>query len=83
MRFHDFRHTWTTNAGKAGVERTVIMKLTDHKALLMFARYNSVDEDDAKQALKMMEGYFEAKTRGTTGILLQPQKRAGKHLRTP
>ena len=59
------------------------MKLTDHKTLLMFARYNSVDEDDAKQALKMMDGYFEAKTRGTTAILLQQQKKAGKHLRSP
>jgi len=71
FRFHDLRHTWTTNARKAGVDRSVIMKLTGHKTLAMFTRYNSVGEDDAKQALKMMDGYFEAKTRGTTAILLQ------------
>ena len=31
FRFHDLRHTWTTNARKAGVDRTVIMKLPGHK----------------------------------------------------
>jgi len=51
FRFHDLRHTWTTNARRAGVDRTVIMKLTGHRTLSMFTRYNSVDEDDAKQAL--------------------------------
>jgi integrase len=71
FRFHDLRHTWTTNARKAGVDRTVIMKLTGHKTLSMFTRYNSVDEDDAKQALQLMEGYFEDRRRGTTAIPLQ------------
>jgi len=48
------------------------MKLTDHKTFLMFARYNSVDEDDAKQALKMMDRHFaEAKLQETTARLLQ------------
>ncbi len=59
FRLHDLRHTFTTNARKAGVDRTVIMKLTGHKTLSMFTRYNSVDEADAKQALYLMEGYFE------------------------
>jgi integrase len=55
-----------------GVDRTVIMKLTGHKTLSMFTRYNSVDEDDAKQALKMMDRHFaEAKLQETTARLLQ------------
>jgi integrase len=75
FHLHDLRHTWTTNARKAGVDRTVIMKLTGHKTLSMFTRYNTVDEADAKQALQLMEGYFEGTMRGTTAIPLQAQKR--------
>ncbi len=75
FRFHDLRHTWVTNARKAGVDRTVIMKLTGHKTLSMFMRYNSVDEADARQALQLMDEYFAEGVRGTTAILLQAQKR--------
>jgi hypothetical protein len=65
FQLHDLRHTWTTNARKAGVDRTVIMKLTGHKTLAMFTRYNSVDEEDARQALRMMDGFFaQAKSAG-------------------
>ena len=75
FRLHDLRHTYATNARKAGVDRTVIMKLTGHKTLSMFTRYNSVDEADARQALQLMEGYFGNMNRGTTANLLQAQKR--------
>ncbi len=37
---------------KAGVDQTVIMKLTGHKTLAMFNRYNTVDQQDAKQAME-------------------------------
>jgi integrase len=40
FRLHDLRHTFVTNARKAGVDRTVIMKLTGHRTLSMFTRYN-------------------------------------------
>ncbi len=84
FRFHDLRHTWTTNARKASVDRTVIMKLTGHKTLSMFTRCNSVDEDDAKQALKMMDTYLaEAKLRETTAKLLQQEKRGKEESPNP
>jgi integrase len=75
FRLHDLRHTYTTNARKAGVHETVIMKLTGHKTRSMFTRYNSVDEADARQALDLMEAHFEKKGQPTTAILLQSQKR--------
>jgi integrase len=74
FRLHDLRHTYTTNARKAGVHETVIMKLTGHKTRSMFTRYNSVDEADAKQALNLMEGYFGNSGQQTTANLLQGQK---------
>jgi integrase len=75
FRLHDLRHTFTTNARKAGVHETVIMKLTGHKTRSMFTRYNSVDEADARQALNLMESYFGSTGKPTTAIVLQGQKR--------
>ena len=54
FRFHDLRHTFNTNMRKAGVDQTVIMKLTGHKTLAMFSRYNTVDQDDAIQAMQKL-----------------------------
>jgi len=54
FRFHDLRHTFNTNMRKAGVDQTVIMKLTGHKTLSMFNRYNTVDKDDAVEAMQKL-----------------------------
>ena len=55
FRFHDLRHTFNTNMRKAGVDHSVIMKLTGHKSPSMFQRYNTVDVDDAKLAYSRLE----------------------------
>jgi len=83
FRLHDLRHTFTTNARKAGVDKTVIMKLTGHKTLSMFSRYNSVDEADARKALQLMEGYLGSAALGTTANLLQGQKRGQEQSPNP
>jgi integrase len=75
FRFHDLRHTFTTNVRRAGVDKTVIMKLTGHKTLSMFTRYNTVDEADAKQALNLMEGHFANLGQPATAIPLQEEER--------
>lgn len=59
FRFHDLRHTFNTNMRKAGVDHSVIMKLTGHKTPSMFQRYNTVDLDDAKNAYQMLEALLE------------------------
>ena len=38
FRIHDLRHTFNTNMRKAGVDRSVIMKITGHKTTAMFDR---------------------------------------------
>jgi len=55
FKFHDLRHTFNTNMRKAGVERSVIMKITGHKTMSMFERYNTVDRDDAHEAIKRLD----------------------------
>jgi integrase len=59
-RFHDLRHIFSTNLRKAGAERSVIMKLTGHKTLAMFSRYNTVDSNDAKLAMEKLCRFLES-----------------------
>jgi integrase len=58
LRFHDIRHTFNTNMRKAGVDQSVIMKLTGHKTPSMFQRYNTVDVDDAKSAFRRLDEFL-------------------------
>lgn len=52
--FHDLRHTFNTNMRKAGVPESVIMALTGHSTRSMFDRYNTIDEDDLRDAIKSL-----------------------------
>jgi integrase len=56
FRFHDLRHTLNTNMRKAGVDHSVIMKLTGHMTAAMFHRYNTVDTADAMEAYRKLDG---------------------------
>ena len=66
FRFHDLRHTFNTNMRKAGVDQSVIMKLTGHKTAAMFHRYNTVDTADAKEAYQKLEGFLAQEPEGAT-----------------
>ena len=44
---------------KAGVPKSVIMQLTGHKTMAMFSRYNTVDKQDAKDALDKLNRLLE------------------------
>ena len=59
LRLHDLRHTFNTMMRKAGVSKSVIMHLTGHKTSAMFDRYNTIDKDDAKDALRRMDQFLE------------------------
>ncbi len=49
--FHDLRHSFNTNMRKAGVAESVIMAITGHSTIEMFLRYDTVDEDDTRNAI--------------------------------
>jgi len=48
--FHDFRHTAVTNMRRAGIDHLTIMKITGHKTLDVFKRYNSFLEGALRKA---------------------------------
>jgi integrase len=50
FHFHDFRHTAVTNMRRAGIDHLTIMKITGHKTLEVFKRYNSFLEGDLREA---------------------------------
>jgi len=70
FRFHDLRHTFNTNMRRAGVDRSVIMKITGHKTTAMFERYNPVDSKEARTAMSRFDGYLRNEI--TSGLLQGP-----------
>jgi len=58
--FHDLRHTFNTNMRKAGVAESVIMDVTGHSTREMFDRYNTIDEDDTRQAVGQLSTFLKS-----------------------
>jgi len=56
--FHDFRHTAITNMRKAGVNISVIMAISGHKTMAMFKRYNKIDLNDGRDAMRKLQSYL-------------------------
>ena len=61
--FHDFRHTAITNMRKAGVNISVIMAISGHKTMAMFRRYNRIDLNDGREAMRKLEVYLSGDQR--------------------
>jgi integrase len=81
--FHDLRHTFNTNMRKAGVAESVIMKITGHSTREMFDRYNTVDEDDTRKAVKQLEGFLQVLTKSLTKPSETTSKLNHESLKTP
>ena len=58
FHFHDFRHTAVTNMRRAGIDHLTIMKITGHKTLAVFKRYNSFRVNDLKDAASRFNTYL-------------------------
>jgi integrase len=59
--FHDFPHTTTTNLRRAGVDALTAMKITGHKTMAVFIRYNTIDESDLAMAQHRMDTYMDTR----------------------
>lgn len=55
LRFHDLRHTALTRLRRAGVDIFTLQKISGHKTLEMLKRYNQIDTDDLKTAMKRLD----------------------------
>ena len=64
--FHDLRHNFNTNMRKAGVTESVIMAVTGHSTWEMFDRYNTVDLEDTRNAVKSLKVFFQNVTQNVT-----------------
>jgi integrase len=53
--FHDTRRSFATHMRKSGVPESVVMKMTGHKTREVFRRYNIVDDDDVREAVRRRE----------------------------
>jgi integrase len=56
---HDFRRTAVRNLERAGVSRSVAMKMTGHKTEAVYRRYAIVSESDLRDAAKKLAGLVQ------------------------
>ena len=61
---HDFRRTAVRNLERAGVARSVAMKLTGHRTESIYRRYAIVSDADLQDAARKLAGTFS----GTSGV---------------
>jgi integrase len=57
--FHDLRHTFVTNARRAGIDYFRIMAITGHKTMAVFKRYNTIDQQDLQAAICQLDTYMD------------------------
>ena len=77
LLFHDLRRSAARNMRRAGIDRSVIMRVGGWKTEAMFLRYNIVDERDFVEAARKMESYREQER--TQGALSTEISTAGEN----
>jgi integrase len=56
---HDMRRSAIRNFRKAGLSETEGMKLSGHRTRNVYDRYNIVDDEDSRQAMRQAQEYLK------------------------
>lgn len=75
--FHDLRRTAVRNLERAGVSRSVAMKLTGHKTESIYRRYAIVSEGDLAQGVAKLAALHDEPAQGGRVIDLAARSRQG------
>jgi len=64
--FHDLRHTFTTNARRAGVHKNVAMAIMGHSSGGdMNRRYDTIEDSDLIEAIDKIETFLQSTDQST------------------
>jgi integrase len=62
--FHDTRRSFCTNARRRHVPESVVMRMSGHRTRSVFDRYNIVEDEDVRQAVRQIEAGRAAELAG-------------------
>jgi site-specific recombinase XerD len=75
---HDFRRSAVKNLTDAGVDQATAMKITGHKTVAVFLRYNIVPTEKLHEASDKVVKYHAEKKTGSIKAISKQKTVAGK-----